>query len=110
MSVTVKILKKLKKRRGNVQLVQTAIAIMVMIAIGAVVFTLTNGIGSQIAQSTPSPATNTLFYNLTKVFNNAVDQGVALLPSVFLVGFGVIVLGAIMYIWAWFGGGRGLGR
>ena len=112
MSATVKIRKMLnKKRRGNAQLIQAAIAIMIMIGIGATVFALVMGIGSQITQSTPSPATNTLFYNLTKIFNSSVNQGVNLLPAVFLVAFGVIVLGAIMYIWAWFGGGgRGFGR
>jgi len=111
MSVTVKILKRLnKKRRGNIQLIQSAIAIMVMIGIGAVVFALVMGIGSQITQNTPTPTTNSLFYNLTKVFNSAVNQGVNLLPSVFIVGFAILVLGAVLYIWAWFGGGRGFGR
>jgi len=108
MSVTVKLL---KKRRGNVQLIQTAIAIMIMIGIGAAVFALVMGIGSQISQNAPTPTTNSLFYNLTKVFNSAVNQGVNLLPSVFIVAFGVLVLGTILYVWAWFGGGRiGLGR
>jgi len=111
MSVTVKILKRLnKKRRGNVQLIQTAIAIMIMIGIGATVFALVMGIGSQITQNTPAPAANSLFYNLTRTFNSSVNQGVNLLPAVFLVAFGVIVLGAILYIWGWFGGGRGFGR
>jgi hypothetical protein len=101
---------RLEKRRGNIHLIQMAIALMVMIAVGAVVVALVVGIGGQILQNTPAPPANSLLYNLTQVFNTAVGQGVALLPSVFLVGFGVLVLGAIMYIWAWFGGGRGFGR
>jgi NADH:ubiquinone oxidoreductase subunit 3 (subunit A) len=92
----------LKKRRGTAQLIQSAIAIMIVIAIGAVVFAITMGIGSQITQNTPQPAQGSLFYNLTQAFNRAVNQGMGLLPSVFLIGFGVIVLGAIMYVWAWF--------
>ena len=112
MSLTVKLQKRLnKKRRGNIQLIQAAIAIMILIGIGATVFALVMGIGSQITQNTPAPAQGTLFYNLTSVFNKAVGQGVNLLPAVFLVAFGVIVLGAILYIWGWFGGGHiGLGR
>jgi archaellum biogenesis protein FlaJ (TadC family) len=115
MSVTVRLLKKmnrlrLEKRRGNTQLIQTAIALMVMIAIGAVVVSLVVGIGGQITANTPAPPAKSLLYNLSMIFNTAVGQGVALLPSVFLVGFGVLVLGAILYIWAWFGGGRGFGR
>jgi len=116
MSVTVKILKRLnrirlEKRRGNIQLIQAAIAIMILIGIGATVFALVMGIGSQITQNTPAPAQGTLFYNLTQTFNKAVGQGINLLPAVFLVAFGVIVLGAILYIWGWFGGGHiGFGR
>jgi protein-S-isoprenylcysteine O-methyltransferase Ste14 len=115
MSVTVKLLKRLnklrlEKRRGNIQLIQTAIALLITIGIGAVVFSLVMGIGSQITQNTPAPAPKSLFANLTSIFETAVSQGANLLPSIFLVGFGVIVLGAIMYIWAWFGGGRGFGR
>jgi hypothetical protein len=116
MSATVKLLKRLnrlrlEKRRGNASLIQAAIATMIMIGFGAVVFVMVMGIGSQITQNTPAPATGTLFYNLTKVFNSAVNQGINLLPAVFLVSFGTIVLGAIMYIWGWFGGGgRGFGR
>jgi len=116
MSVTVKILKRLnrlrlEKRRGNIQLIQTGIALLVLIAIGAVVFSLVTGIGGQITANTPAPPAGSLLYNLTLIFNKAVGQGVGLLPAVFLVGFGVLVLGAVMYIWAWFGGvGRGFGR
>ena len=92
----------LKKMRGTAQLIQAAMAIMIMIGIGAVVLSLVMGIGSQITQNTPQPTQNTLFYNLTTAFNRAVNQGMGLLPSVFLIGFGVIVLGAIMYIWGFF--------
>jgi hypothetical protein len=101
---------KLKRRKGNVQLIQTAIALMVTIAIGAVVVALVIGIGGQITANTPPPPANTLLYNLSRTFDRAVNQGVSLLPAVFLVGFGVLVLGAILYIWAWFSGGRGFGR
>ena len=100
----------LKKRKGNVQLIQTAIALMVLIGIGAVVVSLTLGIGAQITQNTPAPAPNTLLYNLSRTFNTAVNQGLNLLPAVFLVGFGTLVLGAILFIWAWFGGLRSVGR
>jgi hypothetical protein len=100
----------LKRRKGNVQLIQTAIALLVMIAIGAVVVALTLGIGGQILQNTPAPPTNSLLFNLSRTFNTAVNQGMGLLPAVFLVGFGTLVLGAIFYIWAWFGGIRGAGR
>ena len=107
MSVTIV----LRKRKGNVQLIQTGIALLVLIAIGAVVFSLVTGIGGQITANTPAPPSGSLLYNLTVTFNKAVNQGVGLLPAVFLVGFGIIVLGAVMYIWAWFGGvGRGFGR
>ena len=107
MSVTIV----LRKRKGNVQLIQTGIALLVLIAIGAVVFSLATGIGGQITANTPAPPAGSLLYNLTVTFNRAVGQGVGLLPAVFLVGFGVLVLGAVMYIWAWFGGvGRGFGR
>ena len=100
----------LKKRKGNVQLIQTAIALLVMIAIGAVVVALVVGIGGQITANTPAPPANSLLYNLSRTFDRAVSQGVGLLPAVFLIGFGVLVLGAILYIWAWFGGSRGFGR
>jgi MFS superfamily sulfate permease-like transporter len=92
----------LKRRRGGTQLVQAAIAIMVMIAIGAVVVSLTLGIAGQILQNVPQPQPNTLLYNISRTFDTAINQGVGLLPAVFLVGFGVLVLGAILYIWAWF--------
>jgi len=92
----------LKKRRGNTQLIQTAIAILIMIGIGSVVFALVMGIGSQITQNTPQPAQGSLFYNLSQTFDRSVNQGMNMLPSVFLVAFGVLVLGAIMYVWAWF--------
>ena len=92
----------LKKRRGSAQLIQAAMSIMILIAIGAVIVSMTVGIGSQITQNFPQPTPNSLFDNLTKVFNTSVNQGASLLPAVFLVGFGVIVLGAVLYIWAWF--------
>jgi MFS superfamily sulfate permease-like transporter len=92
----------LKRRKGGTQLIQAAIAILVLIAIGAVTVSLTIGIAGQILQNVPQPQPNTLLYNLSKAFNTAINQGVGLLPAVFLVGFGTLVLGAILYIWAWF--------
>jgi MFS superfamily sulfate permease-like transporter len=100
----------LKRRQGGVQLVQAAIAIMVMIAIGVVVVSLVIGITSQILQNVPQPQPNTLLYNLSRTFDTAVGQGLNLLPAVFMVGFGVLVLGAILYIWAWFSPPAGRGR
>lgn len=101
---------KLKKRKGGVQLVQAAIALLVMIAVGAVVVALVVGIAGQILQNVPSPQPNTLLYNLSRTFDTAINQGVSLLPAVFLVGFGVLVLGAILYVWAWFSPPAGRGR
>ena len=100
----------LKRRKGGTQLIQAAIAILVLIAIGAVTVSLTIGIAGQILQNVPQPQPNTLLYNLSKSFDTAINQGVSLLPAVFMVGFGTLVLGAILYIWAWFSPPAGRGR
>jgi hypothetical protein len=92
----------LKKRRGSAQLIQYALAVMIIVAIGGVVVALIVGFTSPILQYVPQPPQGTLFYNMTQSFNKAVNQGMNLLPAVFLMGFGVMILGAVMYIWGWF--------
>jgi NADH:ubiquinone oxidoreductase subunit 3 (subunit A) len=95
----------------STNLVHTGINLMILIAIASVVFALVVGIGSQITANTPAPAANTLLYNLTHTFNTAVNQGASLLGPLLLIGFGVIVILGVAYIWRIFGGGGGgLGR
>jgi NADH:ubiquinone oxidoreductase subunit 3 (subunit A) len=95
----------------STNLVHTGINLMILIAIASVVFALVVGIGSQITANTPTPAANTLLYNLTKTFDAAVNQGASLLGPLLLIGFGVIVILGVAYIWRIFGGGGGgLGR
>jgi NADH:ubiquinone oxidoreductase subunit 3 (subunit A) len=95
----------------STNLVHTGINLMILIAIASVVFALVVGIGSQITANTPTPAANTLLYNLTKTFDTAVNQGASLLGPLLLIGFGVIVILGVAYIWRIFGGGGGgLGR
>jgi NADH:ubiquinone oxidoreductase subunit 3 (subunit A) len=95
----------------STNLVHTGINLMILIAIASVVFALVVGIGGQITANTPAPAENTLLYNLTKIFYTAVNQGASLLGPLLLIGFGVIVILGVAYIWRIFGGGGGgLGR
>jgi hypothetical protein len=100
----------LAKHRGSTSLVHVGINIMILIAIASVVFALIVGIASQITAQIPSPPQNTLLYNLTVTFNKAVNQGASLLGPLLLIGFGVIVIAGVAYIWHIFGGGEGAGR
>jgi len=98
--------KLLKKRRGSTQLIQTGISIIILLAMAAVVIGILLAIGAQIAASFPSPPPGTLFYNLSRTFTDAINRGAPLLGPLILVGFGVIILASVSYIWAIFGGGR----
>ncbi len=81
-------------------LLHTGISVVLVLALATVLVSMFSGIGQQINNSLPAPTSGSIFYNITKTVNTAVNSTLGLIGPVFIIGTAVIIMVALWWVFS----------
>jgi flagellar biosynthesis protein FliQ len=81
-------------------LLHTGISLVLILSLTTVLVTMFTGIAQQIYNSLPAPTGNSIFYNITKTVNTAVNNTLGLIGPVFIIAVAVIIMIALWWVFS----------